>query len=115
MLLKIYRLKFSITFVPCKSLCILSLILCKAFANKAFFGGYRTLEELLPNDHQFVSKDTDYERIPWRSDISKRKLIPLTYHRLLEIWTRCLFVMGMRTCVRIYSLRVGTAGKLDGK
>ncbi|KAF5018840.1 hypothetical protein F66182_9169 [Fusarium sp. NRRL 66182] len=32
-----------------------------------------------------------------------------------EIWSRCLFVMGVRGNVRLYSLRVGTAGKLDGQ
>ncbi|KAM5349962.1 hypothetical protein ACJ41O_006467 [Fusarium nematophilum] len=109
------RLKFSITFVPCKPLCILSLLLCKAFADNAFFGGYRTLAELLPDNYRFGSGNIDYEQIPWRDDMLDKPIIPLTYHRLLNLWNRCLFVMGMRTSVRIYSLRVGTAGELDGQ
>ncbi|KAF4957172.1 hypothetical protein FSARC_11381 [Fusarium sarcochroum] len=32
-----------------------NLLLCKAFADNAFFGGYRTLEDLLPHDYQFAS------------------------------------------------------------
>lgn len=101
--------------MPCKSLCILSLLLCKAFSDNAFFGGFRTLEELLPSEYQFSSRDVDYNPIPWRKDILDKKIVPLTYHRFLDLWNRCLFVMGMRVNVRMYSLRVGTAGKLDGK
>ncbi|KAF4955438.1 hypothetical protein FGADI_4548 [Fusarium gaditjirri] len=107
--------QFSITFIPCKTLCVLSLILSKAFADNAFYGEYRTLQELLPSDHQFVSEDVHYEKVPWRDEMYNKKINNLSYHRLLEIWTRTRIVMGARTGVRIYSLRVGTAGKLDGQ
>ncbi|KAG4278834.1 hypothetical protein FPRO04_06155 [Fusarium proliferatum] len=109
------RLKFSITFVPCKTLCVLSLLLSKAFVDNAFYGEYRTLQELLPNNHQFVNENVHYEKVPWREEMHKKKIINLAYYRLLEIWTRTRLVMGARTGVRIYSLRVGTAGKLDGQ
>ncbi|GKU10824.1 unnamed protein product, partial [Fusarium langsethiae] len=108
-------LKFSITFVPCKTICILSLVLSKAFANNAFHGEFRSLQELLPSNHQFANKDTNYEPLAWREEMNSKKLIHLSYQRLLEIWTRCLLVMGVRRNVRLYSLRVGTAGKLDGQ
>lgn len=101
--------------MPCKTICILSLILSKAFANNAFHGEFRSLQELLPSNHQFANKDTNYEPLAWREEMNSKKLIHLSYQRLLEIWTRCLLVMGVRRNVRLYSLRVGTAGKLDGK
>lgn len=62
------RLKFSITFVPCKPLCLLNLLLSRAIADNAFFEGYRTIEELLPSGHQ-LRDGVDFSPIQWREEI----------------------------------------------
>jgi hypothetical protein len=45
----------------------------------------------------------------------ERSIFPMAYLKYNRIWHRLLPVAGLRKDTRIYGLRVGAAGRLDGE
>jgi hypothetical protein len=45
----------------------------------------------------------------------ERSIFPMAYNKYNRIWHRLLLVAGLRKDTRIYGLRVGAAGRLDGE
>ncbi|KAL5589623.1 hypothetical protein FOVSG1_011490 [Fusarium oxysporum f. sp. vasinfectum] len=109
-------LDFDITFVPQKSICLLTLFLAKAFSDNAFYGGYRTVQEL---KSESLGKTVEYRSFKWKPEFTRTEkstsIIPIAYHQFRDIWNRVLCVIGMHENPRIYGLRVGAAGRLDGQ
>ncbi|EWY99425.1 hypothetical protein FOYG_03470 [Fusarium oxysporum NRRL 32931] len=110
------KLDFDITFVPQKSICLLTLFLAKAFSDNAFYGGYRTVQEL---KSESLGKTVEYRSFKWKPEFTRTEkstsIIPIAYHQFRDIWNRVLCVIGMHENPRIYGLRVGAAGRLDGQ
>ncbi|KAF4342966.1 hypothetical protein FBEOM_3056 [Fusarium beomiforme] len=108
------KLDFDITFVPQKSICLLTLFLARAFSDNAFYGGYRTIQEL---KSESLGKAAEYRSFKWKPEFTEKNtsIIPISYHQFRDVWNRVLCVMGMPENPRIYGLRVGAAGRLDGQ
>ncbi|KAM7209967.1 hypothetical protein V8F06_014645, partial [Rhypophila decipiens] len=51
--------------------------------------------------------------IPWKEEFLDKPLFPLRYSQFLELWTRCLLVIGCRKPIRPYALRVGAGARMD--
>ncbi|KAM3472693.1 hypothetical protein MY5147_005158 [Beauveria neobassiana] len=106
------RLKFSITFVPCRQVCLLTALATRAIRDNAFKGGYTSIDQLLPEK----PLDHDYVPLHWKSSVLDAKIVPCSYRSFWKVWNRTLYVAGLRNDdnIRPYALRVGAGGRLDG-
>ena len=57
----------------------------------------------------------DYLPLKWKKEKLDKPIFNITYQKFNAIWHRLNLVAGLREDPRIYSLRVGAAGRLDGK
>lgn len=105
-----YRIKFTITTIPCPAFCLVSLLISRALADNLFEAGYRTIDELL--NRPAMEDGVDSIPLPLKESAKIRRAIPLG-QELNEIWNRVV-LSGVRQSMRPYSLRVGAAGRLDG-
>lgn len=105
-------LLFCITTIPCKPLCLVSLLVGRALADRAFETDFRSLDDILNRprlDH------ADSLPLHWAKHIEDKAIVPICYATYLEIWGRTLTVAGLRDkSQRPYSLRVGAGGRLSG-
>ncbi|KAG8162722.1 hypothetical protein KVR01_007200 [Diaporthe batatas] len=101
---------FSATFVPEKRICVVSLIVARALADQAFDAGYQSFEEVL-NRPNFDG--THWVPLRWKTEMLERPIFPINYNQFVEIWNRAWLVSGARDQVRLYSIRVGTGGRID--
>ncbi|EJP61116.1 uncharacterized protein BBA_09921 [Beauveria bassiana ARSEF 2860] len=106
------QLKFSITFVPCRQVCLLTALATRALRDNAFKGGYTSIDQLLPEK----PLDHDYVPLHWKSSVLDAKIVPCSYRSFWKVWNRTLYVAGLRNDdnIRPYALRVGAGGRLDG-
>ena len=70
------------------------------------------MDELL--DRPLLEPGIDYIPLPLKSNVLEKRVIPLGQEKLNEIWNRAVLVAGLRSSLKPYSLRVGTAGRLNG-
>jgi hypothetical protein len=98
--------------VPLPEICLTSLVLARAFADDAFEPSFRTTKDLL---HRPDLENTDFLPLKWKDELRERPIFKMTYSKYNTIWHRLLLVAGLRQDTRIYGLRVGAAGRLDGK
>ncbi|KAF5969555.1 domain-containing protein [Fusarium coicis] len=109
------KLDFHITFVPRRSIC-LPLFIARAFSDNAFYGDYQTFQDL---QSLSLEKTVQYRTLQWKPEFHGRhkskSIIPASYHQFRDIWNRTMCVMGMPENPRIYGLRVGAAGRLNGQ
>jgi hypothetical protein len=98
--------------VPRPEICLARIILSRAFAANAFDAGFRTFEELL---HRPNLENTDFLPLQWKNKVLESSIFPMAYLKYNRIWHRLLLVAGLRKDTRIYGLRVGAAGRLDGE
>jgi hypothetical protein len=108
------RVDFSVVCVPRPEICLARIIISRALAANAFDAGYRTFEELLSRPNL---ENTDFLPLQWKDkdEILERSIFPMAYMKYNRIWHRLLLVAGLRKDTRIYGLRVGAAGRLDGE
>ena len=108
------RLSFAITIVPCQTICLTSLIAARAIKDDAFEPSFESVEALLHRP-TLEGEGVDFLPLKWKEEMLDRPVFPLDYNHFNRLWHRTLTVAGFREDARIYALRVGTGGRLDGK
>ncbi|KAK4095806.1 hypothetical protein N658DRAFT_89913 [Parathielavia hyrcaniae] len=98
---------FTVFFVPCQLLCLVSLIATQAIADRAFDTPFESLDEILNRPNL---EHTDALELHWRKDIMERKIFTISYNKYWESWNPLWQVAGNRDPRRPYSLRVGAGG-----
>jgi hypothetical protein len=88
------------------------LFLVQALADGAFEKPY-TVEEFLTR--QFPDSNRNYETAAWKPEFLDKKIVKVSYSELDAIWNRVVLVAGLPDKLRLYSLRVGSANRLNGK
>ena len=58
--------------------------------------------------------NVDYIPLYWKEGFNKKPIIPIAYFKFKELWDNTLLVAGFRQSERLYSMRVGAGGRLDG-
>ncbi|CAJ2506647.1 Uu.00g078330.m01.CDS01 [Anthostomella pinea] len=105
-------LSFCVTTIPCKPICLVSLLLARAIADQAFKADFKSLADILerPNLGQ-----VDSLPLSWAAGMEDKEIVPIHYPTYLDLWHRTLLVAGLRhDTQRPYSLRVGAGGRLSG-
>lgn len=93
-------------------LCIVSLVIARAFADNAFDIPVDSFQTLLSRP-TFENKKR--LRINWKEKMLTRPIWPISYNTYWRIWTQTTFVAGYTTPIRPYSVRVGAGNRLNGK
>ncbi|KAK8031847.1 hypothetical protein PG990_001581 [Apiospora arundinis] len=103
-----HMLKFAVTIVPSRMLCLARLLFARALSDKAFKDEFDSLEQLLS---QAKFEHVEKIHLPWKASHQGRCIIPVAYHQFWTIWKRTVLVTGARDAhQRPYSLRVGAGG-----
>jgi hypothetical protein len=108
------RIKFTITTIPCRQLCLLSFLTAKAIADNAFESGHKSADKVLYGDMSEYTVDS--VPIKWKPQVLDECIIPINYRMYLNLWTQTFMVSGVRDdeMMRPYALRVGAGSRLDG-
>ncbi|KAM7189007.1 Protein of unknown function (DUF3435) domain containing protein [Rhypophila sp. PSN 637] len=101
---------YSVPLVPFPVLCLVSLVITRALDMGALDTPYQSVHDLL---YRLNLGRTDRLDIPWKEEFLDKPLFPLRYSQFLELWTRCLLVVGCRKPIRPYALRVGAGARID--
>ncbi|KAI0976370.1 hypothetical protein F4678DRAFT_416827 [Xylaria arbuscula] len=105
-------LSICVTTIPCKPLCLVSLLVGRALADRAFEEDFQSLDDVLNRPNL---DGTESLPLRWAKGVEDKPIIPLTYASYKEVWSRTLTVAGLRDrSQRPYSLRVGAGGRLSG-
>lgn len=112
-LLNLSSIDFSVTFVPEKRVCLLSLIIAQALADQAFDPGFQSFEEVLTRPK--FEDGIDYIPLRWKEKMLGEPIFPIDYNRYASLWNRAWLVSGARDEVRPYSMRVGAGARIDGE
>lgn len=110
--IKCSRVSLSVTFVPCKPLCLLSLLVATALADNAFEVPFDSFETLLSRPR--LEPGVNYLPLKWREEFQDRSIIDLSYNQYWTIWSKTVHVAGVREGLRPYATRVGAGQRLDG-
>ncbi|KAI1322660.1 hypothetical protein F5Y16DRAFT_30440 [Xylariaceae sp. FL0255] len=105
-------IEFAITCVPGPYYDLLTLLAGRALLDDAFKAGYKSFDEML--DLPYMDPGCYHIPLDFKEDILDKRIIPLTQEKLNEHWNRTLLVAGCRDHIKPYSMRVGTAGRLNG-
>ncbi|KAI3400990.1 hypothetical protein diail_1198 [Diaporthe ilicicola] len=97
-------LEFTITLVPQKIFCPVSLVVARALADDAFYPSFDSVHSLLSRPNL---EHTKCVPLKWKDDALDREIFPLTYNRFGELWRRTILVAGYPERIRPYSIRVG--------
>lgn len=97
--------------MPCAVIDLTSLVAARAIDQDAFDPGYEDARALLNRPDP---GSVNYVPLRWKQQVEDQPIFPLSYAKYAELWDRVLSVMGMRTHVRTYAMRVGTGARLDG-
>ncbi|KAL8307040.1 hypothetical protein RB593_005776 [Gaeumannomyces tritici] len=103
--------EFAVTTIPCQICCLATLIAVQAIHDDAFDTAFSSLDDLLQRPNR---EGVDYVQLNWKPGMADRKIFPLPYHTYSTLWYRTLLVAGFRKKVRLYAMRVGAGGRLDG-
>ncbi|KAI1340623.1 hypothetical protein F5Y15DRAFT_45409 [Xylariaceae sp. FL0016] len=105
-------LSFSVTAIPCKPICLVSLLVARAIADQAFQTEFSSIEELCARARL---EHTDSLQLRWKPGMENKEIVPINYASYLDLWHRTLLVAGLRDDEqRPYSLRVGAGGRMSG-
>ncbi|KAI2613362.1 hypothetical protein GGR54DRAFT_642931 [Hypoxylon sp. NC1633] len=106
------KIEFTVTFMPGRPFCLLSLLAARALADDAFAAGYQSFNELL--NRPIMEPGSDYLPLPLKDNVLDKRAIPLTQKKMNEVWNRTVLISGVRKKLKAYSLRVGAGGRLNG-
>ncbi|KAK4071555.1 hypothetical protein Purlil1_13380 [Purpureocillium lilacinum] len=108
------EVKFSITTVPCRQLCLLTFWASRALADNAFEAGFTASSQVFRAEP--LEPGIDYVPLLWKSDTKDKFIHTISCNTYWSIWNRALFVSGLRDedAMRPYAMRVGGGGRLDG-
>ncbi|KAK3989437.1 hypothetical protein QBC44DRAFT_359145 [Cladorrhinum sp. PSN332] len=98
--------------IPCHPICLITLLAVQALHDNAFDVSFSSFDELLKRP------TIEHGRtlwLKWKPEFlnRERRIINIEYFKYLEIWNRTWLVVGNRTSLRPYSLRVGAGAKFD--
>ncbi|KAH8757749.1 hypothetical protein F5883DRAFT_428208, partial [Diaporthe sp. PMI_573] len=104
-------LELSVTLVPQKIFCPVSLVVARALADDAFDPSFDSVHSLLSRPDL---EHTQCIQLKWKDEALDREIFPLTYNRFGELWRRTIIVAGYPERIRPYAIRVGAGSRLDG-
>jgi len=106
------RLKFTVFFTRCPQICLLSILLSRAFEDNAFEHGFRNIDELLSRPRL---RKQQYIPVPFKSDRLEEPAFKMAYDSYRDFFQRVVQAAGFRDRVRPYALRVAAGNAFDGK
>ncbi|PTB43847.1 hypothetical protein M441DRAFT_43980 [Trichoderma asperellum CBS 433.97] len=108
------RLRFTISTMACRQICLLSHLAATAIADNAFEANFTSPAQILSG--QPLEPGISYVPLKWRSDILDEYIVPITYSTYNNKWHRTLLVSGLRDAQRVvpYAMRVGAGIRLNG-
>ncbi|KAK1961640.1 hypothetical protein LY78DRAFT_721698 [Colletotrichum sublineola] len=104
-------LTFSITLIPCLTLCFLTNLTIQALLDDAFEAGYQSFEEVLRRP---TLENVDYVKLGWKKCFEDKPIFPIAQAAFWKWWVTVQRVSGCREPTRPYSARVGAAQELNG-
>jgi hypothetical protein len=111
-LIRFYRITFTVFFVPVPSICLGSFVTSLAIGADAFEPSVDSVETLLQRPNL---EGTDYLPLKWKKEVEDTPIFPLDYATFRRIWLQACLAFGLRNSPRLYTLRVGAGMDLDGK
>ena len=98
--------------MPCKILCLLSILLAQALVDDAFEAHFPSVDALMTRPK--LKANVDYMPLKWKEEILDQPLLPISYNQYWKTWCDTIQAAGVREKVRPYATRVGAGGRLDG-
>ncbi|KAK5633492.1 hypothetical protein RRF57_009206 [Xylaria bambusicola] len=93
---------FSIALIPNCTFCLGSLILTRGVQTSSFNAGFTTVDQIFDQPNL---EHVDLVPLPWKAVMLKKKIFPMSYKTLNDLWHYVLLVSGFREEARLYSLR----------
>ncbi|KAH0430377.1 hypothetical protein CcaCcLH18_07889 [Colletotrichum camelliae] len=106
-----HKLQFQVTMVPYRVICLTRKVIAQALSDGAFEAGYTTYDDLLKRP---ILENVDYVPLRWKATLSNKVMFPITRMNFWTLWRLAQQALGMRDCLNIHSIRVGTGKKLHG-
>lgn len=78
-----FSISLSVTFVPCKTVCLLSVLLAQALADDAFEVHFPSVETLL--NRPKLRGNVDYMPLKWKAEMLDGPILPITYNKCWQI------------------------------
>ncbi|KAI1321134.1 hypothetical protein F5Y16DRAFT_413825 [Xylariaceae sp. FL0255] len=82
---------FSITLIPNCTFCLGSLTLTRGVQCNAFDADFATVDQIFDQPNL---EHVDLVPLPWKTDMLKKKIFPMSYKTLNDLWHRMLLVSG---------------------
>ncbi|KAI1382568.1 uncharacterized protein F4822DRAFT_441804 [Hypoxylon trugodes] len=102
---------FSITVIPCKPICLASLLAARAITDRAFDANFHSLDDMLNRPEL---GDLDSLPLNWALGVEDKQILPICYPTYWDMWNRTLQVCSLRDDKqRPYSLHVGAGSRLS--
>jgi hypothetical protein len=98
--------------VPLPQICLANLIITRAIKDDAFEPSFKTVDEFLNRPNL---EGVDFLPLKWKKKKLDQRIFKIDYRKFNAIFHRTTLVAGFRKNPRLYALRVGAAGRLDGK
>ncbi|EFY96531.2 hypothetical protein MAA_08028 [Metarhizium robertsii ARSEF 23] len=107
-------LSYALSVVPTLSLCLTTMFTVRAIRDNAFEAGFTTCDEVL--NPGTLEEGVDFVELRWKEEFmgDDKHIMPMNYRRFLDLWNEVRMVLGSRSGLRPYSVRVGAVGRLDG-
>lgn len=93
---------------------MLSLLVDLGIAAGAFKNEYTHPDQIL-KPRKIPDAEVSYIPVAWKEEFLDTEISSLTYTQLRKLWNRACLVLGLLRDMRLYSMRVGNAGRLNGK
>ena len=87
----------------------------RAIRDNAFEAGFTSCDEVL--HPETLEEGVNFVELRWKEEFMSddKYIMPMNYHKFLNLWNEVRMVLGSRSSLRPYSVRVGAVGRLDGK
>lgn len=99
--------------VPCKLVCVLSLIVARALAADAFEVHFDSFKQFLTRLR--LEENVNYFPVKWKDTFLEQTIFPVSYNQYRTLWTRTVHMAGIRDPPRPYAVRVGAGARINGK
>ncbi|KAG6353756.1 hypothetical protein INS49_005232 [Diaporthe citri] len=101
----------SVTVVPYKLVCVLSLIVARALAADAFEVHFDSFEQFLTRPR--LEGNVNYFPVKWKDEFLEKPIFPVSYMQFWRLWKDAVHVAGIRDPPRPYAVRVGAGARIN--
>lgn len=106
-------ISFTVIFVPCQILCLVSLLAAQALVDDAFEAHFPSVEDFL--NRPKLKDNQDYMQLNWKDEMLDQQILQVSYDQYRNIWNSTVQAAGCREPIRPYATRVGAGARLDGE